>query len=217
MLAECLEGLGDWSALLALAPELQKRNAIAAEPLRTAMRRWSIGWFEAATGAQSLIAQWNALDKDLRADPAVIAAYVHALEKAGAGEEAEATLSKALKQDWNDHLVTLYGRLRVDGTDRRRATAEGWLKTRPDDATLLLALGRIALAGSDWNSAREYFEASLKQRRSAEIYGELGRLCLAMGERPRAAELLAQSLDMDGQLPQLPLPQATPDTTAARS
>ncbi len=91
MLAECLEGLGDWAALLALAPELQKRNAIAAEPLRIAMRRWSIEWFEAATGAQSLIAQWNALDKDLRADPAVVAAYVHALEKAGAGEEAEAT------------------------------------------------------------------------------------------------------------------------------
>ncbi|HTK99302.1 MAG TPA: heme biosynthesis HemY N-terminal domain-containing protein [Pseudomonadales bacterium] len=217
MLAECLEALGDWSALLALAPDLQKRGAIAAEPLRNAMGRWSIAWFETAAGAQNLTAQWNALDKDLRADPAVIAAYVRALEKASAGEEAEATLSKSLKQDWNDELVALYGRLRVDGADRRRATAESWLETRPNDATLLLALGRIALEGHDWSSAREYFEASLKQRRSAEIYGELGRLCLAMGERTRAAELLAQSLDMAGQLPQLPLPQATPDATAARS
>ena len=99
----------------------------------------------------------------------------------------------------------------------RRATAEGWLKTRPNDPTLLLALGRIALANRDWASAREYFEASLKQRRSAEVYGELGRLCLAMGERPRAAELLAQSIDMSGELPVLPLPQAAPDTTAVRS
>ena len=86
----------------------------------------------------------------------------------------------------------------MDGVDRRRATAESWLKTRPNDATLLLALGRIAPASRDWVNAREYFEASLKQRRSAEMYAELGRLCLAMGERPRAAELLAQSLELSG-------------------
>jgi HemY protein len=83
---------------------------------------------------------------------------------------------------------------------------------------LLLALGRISLAGRNWTKAREYFEASLKQRRSAEVYGELGRLCLAMGERPRATELLAQALDMGGQLPALPLPETpTGDANAARS
>jgi HemY protein len=144
-----------------------------------------------------------------------MAAYVTALEKVGAGGDAEVTLSKALKQEWNDELVALYGRLALNGVDQRRAIAEGWLKTRPNDATLLLALGRIALANRDWASAREYFEASLKQRRSPEVYGELGRLCLAMGERPRAAELLAQSIDMSGELPTLPLPQG--DATAARS
>ncbi len=216
LLAECLERQGDWGALLALAPELQKRSALAPEALRPMLQRWAIAWFQAGDGsAQNLTTQWNALDKDLRADSSVVAAYAIALEKVGAGGEAEVTLSKALKQEWNDELVALYGRLAMNGVDQRRAIAEGWLKARPNDATLLLALGRIAQANRDWASAREYFEASLKQRRGAEVYGELGRLCLAMGERPRAAELLAQSIDMSGELPALPLPQADP--TAARS
>jgi len=218
LLAECHEKQNDWSALLALAPELQKRGVPASEVLRPAMQRWAVAWFDSSNGAApSLTTQWNALDKELRADPWVIAAYVRALLKVKAGDEAEATLSKALKQEWNDDLVALYGRLPMEGADRWRATAEGWLKTRPNDATLLLTLGRVAAASRDWANAREYFEASLKQRRSAEVYGELGRLCLAMGERPRAAELLAQSIELTGELPELPLPQSASDANAVRS
>ena len=199
LLAECHEKQNDWNALLALAPELQKRAVMTPEVLRSALQRWTVAWFDSASvPAPSLVMQWNALDKELCADPRVIAAYVQALLKVKAGDEAEATLSKTLKQEWNDDLVALYGRIPMDGVDRRRATAESWLKTRPNDATLLLTLGRIAAASRDWVNAREYFEASLKQRRSAEVYAELGRLCLAMGERPRAAELLAQSIELSG-------------------
>lgn len=223
LLTECHEKAGDWNALLALAPELQKRAVIQPDVLRPLLLRCAIEWFEhPPTGtsgevAQKLSAQWNAVDKDLRTEPRLIAAYALALESVDAGDEAEALLSKVLKQDWNDELVALYGRLRIERADRQLATAEGWLKARPNDPTLLLALGRIALANRDWAKAREYFEASLKQRRGAEVYGELGRLCLAIGERARAAELLAQSLDMSGQLPVLPLPQPAPDANAARS
>lgn len=222
LLADCQQKTGDWTALLALAPELQKRSVYPPEVLRPLLLQWSIDWFAHPPGgtsnevAQKLIAQWTAMDKDLRTEPGLIAAYAHALEKANADDDAEAVVSKALKQNWNEELVALYGRLRIEGSDRQLATAEAWLKSNPNDATLLLALGRIALANRNWAKAREYFEASLKQRRGAEVYGELGRLCLAIGERPRAAELLAQSLDMSGQLPSLPLPQAG-DATVARS
>jgi len=222
LLAECYEQIGDWKALLALVPELQRRGAMSADQLQASRLSWSIGYFEhppAGTDvAQQLIVQWNALDNDVRSDPRLIAACANALVVAGSNAEAESVLSKALKQSWNDDLVSLYGRVRVEPADRQIATAEGWLKSRPNDATLLLALGRISLAGRNWAKAREYLEASLKQRRSADVYGELGRLCLAMGERSRATELLAQALDMSGRLPVLPLPE-TPvgDANAARS
>lgn len=222
LLADCYEQIGDWKALLSLLPELERRKVMAADRLQASRLRWSIGYFEhpptGADVAPQLIGQWNALDNDVRSEPSLIAACAEALTIAGAGVEAEAVLSKALKRNWNDDLVSLYGRLRADSTNRQITTAEGWLKSRPNDATLLLALGRIALAGRDWAKAREYLEASLKQQRSADVYGELGRLCLAMGERSRATELLAQALDLSGSLPALPLPEAPPgDANEARS
>ena len=207
LLASCYEQLGDWEALLALAPDLRRRGVYPPDALRATQLRWSIASFERHNGAAvpQLVERWNGVDKELRDDARLIGAYARALSNVGANAEAEATLAKALSREWNEELVALYGRI-VDRAERQLATAEGWLKSRPNDAALLLALGRLAAANRDWGKAREYFEASLKERRSAEVYGELGRLCLALGERPRGAELLAQGLEMSGQLPALPMP-----------
>ena len=164
---------------VALAPELRKRAVYDADALRASMRRWWIGCFDrpalvGGDAARELLAQWNNVDKDLRSDPELIAAYVHALANAGAVDEAESTLSKVLKQDWNEGLVALYGRLRTDPAERQFATAQGWLKQHPNDATLLLALGRIATANRDSAKAREYFEASLKAQPTAEVSARVG-------------------------------------------
>ena len=210
LLATSYERLGDWDALLALAPELKRGGVWSADALRTARARWWAALCEqppAANRSAQLTERWNVADKELRDDPRAVAAYARALANAGATADAEATLAKAIARDWSADLVALYGRI-VDRAERQLATAEGWLKARPNDAVLLLALGRLAAANRDWNKAREYFEASLKQQRSVEVYGELGRLCLALGERPRASELLAQGLELSGQLPVLPLPNA---------
>ena len=48
---------------------------------------------------------------------------------------------------------------------------------------------------------------SLRLRRSADAQAELGRLCAAMGDGERGAELLVQA---QGSLPDLPLPEPQP-------
>jgi HemY protein len=221
LLTQCHEQLEDWPALVVLAPELRKRAVFTADALRTSLRRWWIGYFDqlpdgdAAAVSQQLSERWSSVDKDLRGDPELIAAYAQALMKAGAADAAESTLNKALRQDWNEGLIALYGRVHTAAPERQLSTAETWLKQHPNDATLLLALGRMALAGNNSAKAREYFEESLKQRATAEIYGELGRLCLALGEWPRAAELLALALDMGSRLPPPALPDMAADVSAA--
>ena len=89
--------------------------------------------------------------------------------------------------------------------------AEGWLKERPNDPRLLLTLGRISLMNEAWSKAREYFETSLRLARSREVYGELGRLCVALGESERGGEYLARAT-VD--LPSLPLPVGPPVTVS---
>ncbi len=224
LLADCYEHLHDWKSLLALAPELQRRHAVTPDQLRESRLRWSARYFaEPGTGAEpeiarQLLVEWNGLDKELRSDPSLAAACARALIAVGANDDAESLLSKTLERVWNDELVSLYGCIRVDRSHRQISRVEGWLKDHPNDATLLLALGRVSLTNRDWAKAREYFEESLKCRRGEEVYGELGRLCLAMGDRTRATELLAQSIALGSQLPALPLPDvAPPDASAARS
>jgi HemY protein len=73
-------------------------------------------------------------------------------------------------------------------------TAEGWLKDRPDNAALLLALGRLAGRSEQWDKAREYLEASLRSNPDGGVYAELGHLCVRLGDAQRGAEYLARAL-----------------------
>ena len=127
---------------------------------------------------------------------ALIAAYVAcAWRRSDAGDEAEATLSKALKQDWNEELVALYGRLRdglapIDDAQPPKAGS----RRVPTTPLCCSRWDALRLANRDWRKAREYFEASLKRDAAQRSTANWDGLCLAMGERPRASELLAQSM-----------------------
>ena len=83
---------------------------------------------------------------------------------AGAGSEA-----------WNDDLVELYGQLPGPDVTGRIARAEQWLVTRPGDAVLLLALGRMLRAPALWGKARA-ISASLAVDDSRDAHLELARL-----------------------------------------
>ncbi|MEZ5559272.1 MAG: heme biosynthesis HemY N-terminal domain-containing protein [Pseudomonadales bacterium] len=201
MLASCYEQLEDWDALLALGPQLRKHKVLQADALESLLRR---AWQGALRGAGAeLQARWKSVPRELKRDADLAATYAELLEAAGAGGAAEGVLREALGRQWDERLVRRYGML--SGADARQqiAAAESWLKERPNDAELLLALGRLCLRSALWARAREYFEASLRLRRSAEVQGELGRLCVALGDSERGAEYLVQAA---GTLPELPLP-----------
>jgi HemY protein len=85
---------------------------------------------------------------------------------------------------------------------------ENWLKERPNNPMLLLTLGRLSLQKQDWPGARGYFEASLRSRKSAQAYGELGRLLSHLGEAEASNENFQAGLALIAErLPDLPLPE----------
>ncbi len=105
-------------------------------------------------------------------------------------------------------MVTLYGTLCGHDPKAQLHAAEGWLKQQPDDAQLLLALGRLALQNRLWDKAREYLEASLAQSRSATACAELARLLAHQGEIARSNQLFQEGLGLlEHPLPSLPLPE----------
>ncbi len=201
MLCQAYRELSDWQALIELLPEAKKRKVFDDAAMDALQRSaWAARLGQAGGEATQV---WASVPKDLKRDPDLVAAYVRVLMRAGADEQAESVLRRALQQAWSDELVGLYGQVRGADPAQQLVVAESWVKERPNDPGLLLALGRISLMNGQWAKAREYFEASLRLQRSAEIYGELGRLCMALGDRERGGEYLVQAVD---NLPDLPLP-----------
>lgn len=85
--------------------------------------------------------------------------------------------------------------------------AESWLKQAPQDAQLLLCLGRLCLRNQLWGKAREYLEASLQFARQADTCIELARLLASQGDLARSNQLLQEAVQLrGGQWPSLPLP-----------
>ena len=206
---------GDWSSLIRLMPELRKDKVLPPSELAELERR---AWGENLTlaaqrgeegeaGLQSLNKAWQQLTSAQRQEPPLVLAYAEQLRQLGADAEAEEVLRTALKRDYNSHLARLYGLLRGRDPARQLQTAEGWLKSHPDDPSLLLTLGRLCLQSSLWGKARDYLESSLGQQRNPETCAELARLLAQLGETERSNQLFQEGLGMlDERLLARPLP-----------
>ena len=199
----CHEALEDWQALIELAPALRKASAVDAEVLQVMERQ---AWCHRLAAADGLKV-WEKRPKVLKDDLDLALAAALGGQAAGDSAGAESLLREALRRNWRDDLVNLYGQIKSPAPDRQLATAEGWLKERPDDGELLLTAGRLALMNADWPKAQRYFEASLGHNPRPECRAELGRLLIALGETRRGGELLTQAAGTRNGLPNLPLPQ----------
>ncbi|WP_417531560.1 heme biosynthesis HemY N-terminal domain-containing protein [Marinobacter lipolyticus] len=212
--------LEDWRELAKLLPEMRKRNLLAADEVETLERTvWQNLLQRAAedcrrqTGADSaslepLTRLWDELPGVLRRDEHTIREYARLLADLGDEAQSETLLRKVLRNQWSDELINLYGRVKGKKPDEQLLIAEQWLKDRPNNAELLLALGRLSLRNELWGKAREYFETSLHLRRSRETLAELSRLNAHMGEEDTSVKLLMQGLLKDSELPDLPMPKA---------
>lgn len=212
--------LEDWRELSRLLPEIRKRNLISADEQGNLERLvWQNLLRQAAadcrrqadtqsSSLEPLTRLWDELPGFLRRDEHTIREYARLLAELGDEEQSETLLRKVLRNHWSDELINLYGRVKGAKPDEQLLLAEQWLKDRPNNAELLLALGRLSLRNELWGKAREYFGTSLKLRRSRETMAELSRLNAHMGEGENSVKLLMQGLVKDSGLPDLPMPKA---------
>lgn len=209
--------LEDWRALSQLIPEMRKRDVgDTAELDRLERTAWHNLLHRAADdssrqGSRSLeplTRLWDELPGSMRRDEHTIRAYAELLARGGDEAQAETLLRKVLRNHWSDELVALYGRVSGAKPDEQLLVAERWLQDRPNNPELLLALGRLSLRNELWGKAQEYFETSLKLRRSHETLAELSRLNAHMGHDEDSLRQLMDGLVRDTGLPELPMPRA---------
>ncbi len=184
------QGVGDWDGVLKLARQLVKRDALPAEVVREIRTQAHLGNIARRAGDQAqLTAYLRALPIEERGRRVVLAA-AKALVVLGADGEAqkliEAVLDASGNDDWPSELLTIYGRLSGGELTARIAKAEAWLRSHPEDARLLDALGRMCLQQRLWGKAQSYLEASLAVEPTQQTHLELARLADQL-ERPEEA------------------------------
>ena len=151
---------------------------------------------------------WQSVPTPLQFDAELVETYALQLMRLDHGQECETLLRKVLEKKWSDKLVRIYGMISAQNPSEQLIHAEQWLKSRPNNASLLLALGRICLRCGLWGKAHEYFKASNKLHETEESLAELCRLNLRLHashiDQKEVFEGLIKSLG----LPELPLPEA---------
>ena len=195
------QGSGDWDGVLRLVRQLAKRDALPAEvvaEVRTQAHLANIA--RCSKDAAQLTAYLRALPEAERGRRIALAA-AKALVAVGADGEAqkliEAVMDGADHDDWSSELAAIYGRLTGGESTARIARAETWLRRHPDDAILLMALGRLCPRQRLWGKAQSYLEASLAVAPSQEAHLELARLLDQLDRGDEANQHYRASAQLD--------------------
>ncbi len=199
MLGTCYEALGDWQALGELMADLKKYKAVGDGEIQRIER---VVWQAALRTGDDVAGLWNRLPRALKTDTALLRQWVRDLLDAGRTDAAEAVIRQIQEVHWQPDLARWYGEIAATDSTRQLLVAQNWLKQRPNDAEVALTVGRLYLRNERFEQAREAFEISLRLAPNDDVYGELGRLCVALGDERRGTEYLMRSLGRLADLPQ---------------
>ena len=190
--------LGEWDKLEQLLPDLQKRKVVGADEYHELELQVYRERMEAiGTEPDVLERFWQTVPRAIRQDQETVRSYVRLLVEAGEGRRIVPLIVTALQRQWDPELVRLYGRIESDDLPNQLSNAEGWLKDRPRDPDLLLALARLCLQNRLWGKARSYLEASIGISPKVEAYQELGLLLERMDEPAKALECFRTGLGLE--------------------
>ncbi len=202
--ATVYEAAGNWSALGAMLPELRSGQVLNRDLFDQLELRVYLALLrppevpvnrEPSEQLRDLNEQWSRLSSALQNHADLVLAYAEHLLALGAHARAEVVLRNALKRRWHNELVRVYGLVAGDNPAKQLQNAEVWLRDHPNNAFLLLALGRISLRNELWGKARNYLEASLGLIRSPDAFFELGRLLEHLGENAEAEVCFRRGLE----------------------
>jgi len=187
LLAEAALLDGDNALALRAVDALASADALAPEALTALRARALSAALSAAPDGEALNALWSGLPRAQRAMPEAIAAYARRSATLGQPLAAMDEIESALRKQWSERLVAVWGQLGPAHADTRLARAEGWLSAQPDSPALLLTLGRLCVQEKLWGKAREYLERGLAHAPSAALWETLGDCMNGQGNAANAA------------------------------
>jgi len=197
LLANLYRKLGDWASLRLLVAKLRDNRVLSKKEVdRLEIRAVASLLDQVATKNREPSANelWESVPRRLRGDVELVRAYARALIRCGEMTAAEEILRDAIKTDWDEELLALYGLAVGEHPKRQLGRVEDWLAERGESAALLLTAGRLCVVAKLWGKARGYFESSIVLGGRPEAYEELGKLLRQLGEPDDALRAYSDGL-----------------------
>lgn len=189
--------LAQWELTPALIDQLEKRGVFSTDQADAERRHaWRQMIRRQAGDGAALAALWKRVPERYRRDANIAAAAAAAFQALGESDQARVIVEAALDAEWDAALVQLYGEKPGADALRRIEQAERWLKTRRDDAALLLTLGRLCAQQQLWGKAQSYLEASVAVEASYTAHLELARLHERLERGDEARKHYRNSLEL---------------------
>ena len=181
------QGLANWSEVVRIARLLEKRDAMPRAALDGILINARVAMLsQRGLDSRSLGDCWRSIPASEQRQAKIAGAAARAWMQLGDGRAARLVIENALAAEWDPVLVRLYGECPDDEAIPRIERAEAWLKEQPQDAELLLALGRLCAQRELWGKARSYLEASLALHAIRDSHIALARLCDRIGRAEEA-------------------------------
>lgn len=174
---------GQWDEVQKITEQLSRANALEPGPMHQLRRAAHVEMLKrSSTEDRALLDYWKKLPDKFKTDPLVARAAANAFVQCGGLDTALDILEAALRYEWHEELVILYGNIRGTSATRQIEQAEKWLHALPRDANLLLALAKLCSAQALWGKAQNYLEASLALAPSADAHVRMAELRASAGQ-----------------------------------
>jgi HemY protein len=187
----------NWDRYLEVLGQIEKAGALEAIQVNE-LRRYAVSENLARKSRDpvELKEYWQKLSTRDRQDAKIASVGARAFMFLGDCAQAHAILEAGIEREWDSELVALYGECIGRETIKQIERAEGWLGAHPNDATLLLLLGKLCARERLWGKARSYLEASLSLEDGFDAHMELARLLDEIGEEQGAREHYRRGLGL---------------------
>lgn len=186
--------VGDWLGALEYLNVLSRLSFVADEEIYELYITSWVGRIRQVEPLQ-IANVWHAAPRKMKQEPAVLGAYVEALQKKGDIAKAIQELERALNRVWDSRSVIQFGKL--DGNaEKQLKTAEGWMVEHADEAALHLTVGRLHRRLQHTEDARRHIERSVSLGGDVSAKLELAELYFESGNSRRISEIMS-SIDQD--------------------
>lgn len=199
---EAQQQAGNWDAVLELADVLAKRDSTNQTLIKQLKYNAQMENIKSkASDPQSLNQYWQHMPPLEKMNSKLAVAATRAYITLGNCTMAHQIIEQNVPRTWDAELIELYAECLDYHVNRQIECAEVWLKSQPNNAQLLLTLGKLCTHCELWGKAQNYLEASLSVELGhkahfalAQLNEKLGKHELAMNHYNKGLELTLKQL-----------------------